>query len=212
MSFGKGYSWDKEAVDKAVKYALKNDVLLVHAAGNDAEDNDTEPNFPNDMFEKSGLFGPKRAANWMEIGALSWKGGENSVANFSNYGKDNVDVFAPGVDIYSTTPDQTYDTYSGTSMASPVAAGVAAVLRSYFPELSAEQVKEIMMESSDKQNIKVKQPGSKTLVPFSELSVSGGVVNAYKAVEMAAKTKGKKKASANAGAAGSGKAGDKTRA
>jgi subtilisin family serine protease len=212
MSFGKGYSWDKEAVDKAVKYALKNDVLLVHAAGNDAEDNDTEPNFPNDMFEKSGLFGPKRASNWMEIGALSWKGGESSVANFSNYGKGNVDVFAPGVDIYSTTPDQSYDTYSGTSMASPVAAGVAAVLRSYFPELTAEQVKEIIMESSDKQNFKVKKPGSKTLVPFSELSVSGGVVNAYKAVEMAAKTKGKKKASSNAGGAGSGKAGDKTRA
>lgn len=212
MSFGKGYSWDKGVVDKAVKYALKHDVLLVHAAGNSAQDNDTQSNFPNDEFAKKGLFGPKEAANWLEVGALSWKGGENAAANFSNYGKKKVDVFAPGVDILSTTPDQGYESFSGTSMASPVTAGVAAVLRSYFPELSAEQVKEVIMASTEATDVKVKKPGSKTLVPFEELCVTGGVVNAYKAVELASKTKGKKKSGGSAGAGGSGKPGDKVRA
>ena len=193
MSFGKSFSWDKEAVDKAVKYALKKDVLLVHAAGNSAQDNDSTDNFPNDGFEKKGLFGPKMAKNWMEIGALDWKGGEKSPASFSNYGKGNVDVFAPGVDIYSTTPDDNYDSYQGTSMAAPVVAGVAAVLRSYYPDLTATQVKEIIMQSVDPIAGKVRKPGTKETVNFSELAVSGGSINALKAVKLAEKTKGKKK-------------------
>lgn len=193
MSFGKGYSWDKGVVDEAVKYAAKNDVLLVHAAGNDAENNDNTANFPNDNYEKSGWFRPKRAKNWVEVGALSWKRGEDAPATFSNFGKENVDVFAPGVDIYSTVPDQDYASYSGTSMASPVTAGVAAVLRSYFPELTAEQVKEVIMESVVPLSRKVKKPGTDELVPFEELSVTGGVVNVYKAVQKAAETKGKNK-------------------
>ncbi|MBK8492333.1 MAG: S8 family peptidase [Saprospirales bacterium] len=205
MSFGKGYSWDKEAVDKAVKYALKNDVLLVHAAGNDGENNDESPNFPNDGFEKKGLFGPKKAANWIEVGALSWKGGENAAAGFSNYGKENVDVFAPGVDIYSTTPNQGYESFSGTSMASPVTAGVAAVLRSYFPDLTAEQVKDLIVSNTMPIEGKVKKPGSKTLVPFSDLSISGGVVNVYKAVQAAENTKGKKKSNSGNGGGGAAK-------
>ncbi|MEL6926198.1 MAG: S8 family serine peptidase, partial [Bacteroidota bacterium] len=193
MSFGKGYSWDKEAVDKAVKYAQKKDVLLVHAAGNSAQDNDTSNNFPNDNYKKRGLFKPKRAKNWLEVGALSWKGGEDAVATFSNYGQGNVDVFAPGVDIYSTTPDQGYEFLSGTSMASPATAGVAAILRSYYPSLSAVQVKEILMTSTTKINRKVKKPGSGEKVNFSDLSQTGGVINAYEAVKLAAQTKGKKK-------------------
>ncbi len=193
MSFGKSFSWNKEAVDKAVKYALKKDVLLVHAAGNSNKDNDSNDNFPNDKYEKAGLFSKKQAANWMEIGALDWKGGENSPASFSNYGKNNVDVFAPGVAIYSTTPDDNYDSYQGTSMAAPVVAGVAAVLRSYYPDLTATQVKDIIMESVDPIAGKVRKPGTKETVNFSELAVSGGSVNAKKAVELAEKTKGKKK-------------------
>lgn len=207
MSFGKGYSWDKEAVDKAVKYAMKNDVLLVHAAGNSAQNNDTTDNFPNDTFEKKGLFGPKQAKTWMEIGALSYKGGEDAPATFSNYGKTEVDVFAPGVQILSTTPDGGYESFSGTSMASPVTAGVAAVLRSYYPELTAEQVKEIIMASVDPLSQKVNKPGEEEQVPFSELSVTGGVVNVYKAVEMASQTKGKKKIKKKGGSSGSGSSG-----
>ena len=196
MSFGKGYSWDKKAVDKAVKYAMKKDVLLVHAAGNSAQNNDLENNFPNDEFEKRGLFGPKKAKNWMEIGALSWKSGEDAVASFSNYGKDNVDLFSPGYQVYSTMPDGEYAQMSGTSMASPVAAGVAAVIRSYYPDLSAVQVKDVLMSSTVMtKNAMVKKPGTKSgeLVPFSELSVTGGTINGYEAVKKAETVKPKKK-------------------
>ena len=195
MSFGKGYSWNKNIVDDAVRYAEKKDVLLVHAAGNSHENTDVANNFPNDKFEKKKFFGKKEARNWIEVGALSWKGGENAAATFSNYGKTNVDLFAPGVAIYSTTPDNNYGDAQGTSMASPVVAGVAAIIRSYFPKLSARQVKSILMESVVPLTQKVNKPGADgTLVPFSQLSVSGGVVNAIKAAEKAAKTKGKRKA------------------
>jgi cell wall-associated protease len=195
MSFGKSFSWDKAAVDKAVKYAQSKDVLLVHAAGNDSKDNDNKANsnFPKANFEKAGWFSPKKAKNWIEVGALSWKKDDDAVATFSNYGQGNVDLFAPGVDIYSTTPDGKYRNLSGTSMASPVTAGVAAVIRSYYPELTAEQVKECLEKSVVKQNYKVKKPGSEDKVPFSSLSRTGGVVNVYEAVKLAGQMKGKKK-------------------
>lgn len=198
MSFGKGYSPDKWYVDQAMRYAAQHDVLLVHAAGNSSENNDTAPNFPNDELKKpikKGLFGKeKQIATWMEIGALNWKSGENRVAGFSNYGKKNVDFFSPGVQLNSTVPDGKYGPASGTSMASPAAAGVAALLRSYYPELSAVQVKKIMESSVLKQDGMVLKPGSRTeKVKFSELSVSGGTVNSVNAVMMAEKTKGAKK-------------------
>jgi cell wall-associated protease len=195
MSFGKGYSWNKAAVDKAVKYAMSKDVLLVHAAGNDHKDNDaaTNNNFPTARFEKSGMFSPKKAKNWIEVGALSWKKGEDAVADFSNFGQKNVDVFAPGVDIFSTAPDGKYKDASGTSMASPVTAGVAAMIRSYFPTLTAEQVKECIEGSVVKQDMQVKKPGTEEKVAFSTLSRTGGTVNAFKAVQLASQMKGKKK-------------------
>ena len=198
MSFGKGHSWNKGVVDDAVRYAAKNDVLLVHAAGNSHQDNDTTGNFPNDKYEKAKGFlfwKKKKAKNWLEVGALSYKTGEDLPATFSNYGAENVDIFAPGVSIYSSTPDNNYQAIQGTSMASPVVAGVAAVLRSYFPTLNAEQVKSIIMESASPHNSNVKQPGSGEIVNFSTLSVTGGVVNMKNAVTKAATTKGKKKIS-----------------
>jgi len=193
MSFGKGYSWNKKIVDDAMKYAAKNDVLLVHAAGNSSQDNDNTDNFPNDNYKKKGLFGKKQVPTWMEVGALSYKGGEDAPATFTNYGQTNVDIFAPGVQIYSTTPEQGYGNASGTSMACPVTAGVAAVLRSNFPDLTAVQVKSIMMDSVVPLNQDVKLPGSDKKVPFKTLSVTGGVVNVEKAVKKAETTKGKKK-------------------
>ena len=197
MSFGKGYGWDKEAVDKAVKYAEKNDVLLVHAAGNSSQNNDNTDNFPNDGFVRKGffgkLFGSKYADNWIEVGALNFKQGEDTPAPFSNYGKENVDLFAPGVKIYATVPGDEYAWLQGTSMASPVVAGTAAMLRSYYPTLTAAQVKEILMDTTVPLNVKVKQPGTDEMVNFSDLSVSGGVVNVYRAVQKAETTKGKKK-------------------
>jgi cell wall-associated protease len=199
MSFGKAYSPEKSIVDEAVKYAEANDVLLVHAAGNSAANNDTEPNFPNDYLGKSGfIFKKKRyAKNWIEVGALNYKKDADMVAGFSNFGKANVDIFAPGMQIFSTTPNEGYQYLQGTSMASPVVAGVAAVLRSYFPMLTAVQVKDIIMKSSTTFPIKVKTPGSGTEVLFSELSVSGGVINVYNAYKMAETVKGQKKAAKN---------------
>ena len=197
MSFGKGYSWDKKAVDEAVKYAAKHDVLLVHAAGNSGQNNDKTDNFPNDFLGKHGFIFKKKchADNWLEVGALSFKPGEDMVAGFSNYGKENVDLFSPGVQIYATTPNDEYQYLQGTSMAAPAAAGVAAVIRSYYPALTAEQVKEILMKSVKPISDVVKKPGTKGAekVSFSELSVSGGTINLYNALQLAAKTKGKKK-------------------
>ncbi len=197
MSFGKGYSPNKKLVDDAVKYAEEHDVLLVHAAGNDSENNDTDPNFPNDGYKepvKKGLFGSKQknADNWMEIGALSWKSDEKRPANFSNYGKKNVDLFSPGVAIYSTIPGSKYGNAQGTSMAAPAAAGVAAILRSYYPDLSAQQVRLIMMSSVVKQNGEVFKPGTTEKVSFSELCAAGGVVSTTNAVQVAEKTKSKR--------------------
>jgi cell wall-associated protease len=186
MSFGKSFSPEKEVVDRAVKYAEQRNVLLIHAAGNDGDDIDKEKNFPTKKYLNG-----KEAKNWIEVGASAWGSGEDFVGSFSNYGKKSVSLFAPGVQIYSTTPGNTYKNEDGTSMASPSTAGVAALLMSYFPDLSALQVKDILTKSTRKfDNLKVQKPGSKELVPFSELSSSGGLVNAYEAVKMAKASKG----------------------
>ena len=199
MSFGKGYSWEEKVVEDAINYAKEKDVLLVHAAGNSAQDNDTTDNFPNDHYKGKRFLGIFKAKdkyyeNWMEIGALNYKNGEELSAPFSNYGQKNVDLFAPGMQIYSTIPDDKYENAQGTSMAAPVVAGVAAVLRSYFPTLTAVQVKNILMSSVTRVNQNVIVPGSNDMKkPFSSLSVSGGVVNVEAAIKLAKTVKGKKK-------------------
>ncbi len=191
MSFGKGYSPQKKLVDDAMKYAAKHDVLLVHGCGNEGVNVDTEANFPNDTYLRKPLLGRKRAPNVITVGAVSPEGGENSIAEFSNYGKREVDVFAPGVYIYSTTPDSMYDYASGTSMASPVVSGIAALIRSRYPDLSAVQVKEILMKSTRPLPDQVMEPGTFELVKSSELSVTGGTVDVVNAMKLAAQTKGK---------------------
>jgi subtilisin family serine protease len=181
MSFGKKFSPEKEAVDKAVKYAEQKGVLLIHAAGNEGHNNDTEKNFPTRF-----LLTGKEAKNWLEVGASSWGAGKEFVADFSNYGKKSVSFFSPGVQLYSTTPKNTYKNESGTSMASPAAAGVAALLMSYFPELTMPEIKDILVKSTRKfDGLKVQEPGDKKEVDFSDLSASGGLINAYEAVKMA---------------------------
>ena len=187
-SFGKSFSPQKQWVYDAIKYAEKHDVLFVHAAGNDAKDIDIEDNFPNDSDDKITEF----ADNVLTIGALNFEYGDNITANFSNFGALNVDVFAPGVQIYATTPENTYKFLAGTSMAAPNAAGVAALIRSYYPKLSASQVKHILMNSGTPINRTV-QVGGKNgeKKAFSTLSKSGKIVNAYSALQMAAKMSGK---------------------
>ncbi len=180
MSFGKSYSPNTEYVYEAIEYAASKGVLLVHAAGNSAENIDEADNFPNDNFGRK-----KNWPHWVEVGASSWGEEDDYVGVFSNYGKKNVDLFAPGVSIYSLAPDNGYENADGTSMASPVTAGVAALLLSYFPDLKAEQVKDILMRSSRSLDVRVLKPGSSEEVKFSQLSVSGGIVNAAEAVKLA---------------------------
>ncbi len=179
MSFGKSFSPYKGIVDEAVRYALSKDVLLVHAAGNDNKNTDVEGNFPNKTMDAY------NGSNWLEVGASSWQKKKQIPAVFSNYGKQNVDVFAPGVDIYSCIPESKYATYDGTSMAAPVTAGVAAVLRSYFPTLTAAQIKEIIKKSAIPVKRKVYVPGTKKKVKMKELCDTGGVINLYEAVKLA---------------------------
>ena len=184
MSFGKSYSPNAEWVYDAIKYAAEKDVLLVHAAGNDGSDIDTAENFPNDSKDKISEF----ADNVITVGAMTRHYDEQLVASFSNYGKKNVDVFAPGLEINSTYPKDSYESIQGTSMASPEVAGVAALIRSYYPTLTASQVKKVIMESGIEYNGDVILPGSETeKVPFKDLSVSGKIVNAYNALKMAEK-------------------------
>jgi len=189
-SFGKGYSPKKEWVYDAIKYAGSKDVLIVNAAGNDGKDIDVEKTYPNDS--KDLLL--EISDNVITIGAMSVNYNEKLPANFSNYGKKNVDIFAPGVQIHSTFPENEYQSISGTSMAAPSTAGVAALVRSYYPKLTASQVKHILMNSGVKINFEVVKPGSNSrenpngvMVKFSELSVSGRIVNAYNALLMADK-------------------------
>ncbi|SFE92210.1 Subtilase family protein [Chitinophaga sp. CF118] len=199
MSFGKSFSPHKDWVDAAVKYADEKGVLLIHAAGNDGNNNDSTDNFPNPDFVDH-----THAGNYITVGASSNGKIGPKIAGFSNYGKKSVDLFAPGVQIYSTVPGgNKYGSASGTSMAAPVVAGVAALVLSYYPNLSARQLKEVLEESATplpdgtKEVIK---PDTNDKVPFADLSITGGVVNAYNALKLAATMQGEltpKKAKVN---------------
>jgi subtilisin family serine protease len=181
MSFGKAYSPQKGAVDEAVRYAEERGVLLVHAAGNEATELALRANFPSRVYLDGGS-----AANWIEVGASSWRPGDALVAPFSNFDREQVDVFAPGVDILSTIPGNEYEPNSGTSMAAPVVSGLAALLMAYFPDLTATDVRRVILESAVLYgDERVVAPGGSGRVLFRDLSATGGVVNAYTAVQMA---------------------------
>ena len=188
MSFGKAFSYNKKIVDDAVKYAEQKGVLLVHAAGNDNKNTDVEFNFPTPLYmsgKDQYKRGKKKANNWIEVGALSWMPESDAPAVFSNYGKTTVDLFAPGVDINSTIPEDQYKPNSGTSMAAPVVAGVAALVKSYYPELSAAELKVCLESTVTPISYKVKKPGTEELVDFKDLCIKSGVVNAYNALKKA---------------------------
>jgi len=193
MSFGKGYAFNKKIVDEAVKYAEEKDVLLVHAAGNDAKDNDINKNYPMKYYTDSLDAVLGEASNWITVGATSSGLDGDLLANFSNFGYRSVDVFAPGVKINSTMPESKYKEQNGTSMAAPVVSGLAAILRSYYPQLSAQEVKDIIIKSVTKvdDRVKIKVDGSTKKVYLDEISVSGGIVNAKAAIEEAERYLGK---------------------
>jgi len=180
MSFGKAYSPQKFLVDEAIMYAQERDVIMIHAAGNDGKNVDVEPNYPNPNVSAG-----ETSSHFVTVGASGWRGADGLAASFSNYGLSSVDIFAPGVDIYSTMPNQTYELSNGTSMAAPVVTGVFALLMNYFPELSPLEIRDVIMKSVNKLDTMVPIPGQNESiqeVPFSSLSKSGGIINAHKAV------------------------------
>lgn len=181
-SFGKYYSPHSQWVRDAIAYAGKHDVIFVNAAGNEGDDIDQVAVYPNDQVNN----GPEVSDTFITVGALEPKYGANMVAGFSNYGKINVDVFAPGAKIYSTTPENEYKTMGGTSMAAPAVAGVAALIRSYYPKLSGAQVKQIIIDSGLTLPTKVVVGGdTANIKPIGDLSKSGKIMNAYNALIMA---------------------------
>lgn len=189
MSFGKKISPHKKWVDDAVKYAAEKDVLLVQASGNNNQNVDVKPEFPNDTF----LDGTT-TDNLLSVGASAALNDENLAGSFSNYGKNSVDVFAPGVKVTSIDKDAEFNTADGTSFASPITAGVAALVLEYYPTLSAKQLKEVLIASAKPlTGISVIKPGSKEKVDFTTLSKSGGIVNALEALKIASKIKGERK-------------------
>lgn len=182
MSFGKDFSPEKQWVDDAFRYAEKKGVLLVHAAGNDAKNIDSADNFPNPVY----VNGKGRASNVITVGASGDMKNGGLTASFSNYGKKETDVFAPGVSIYSTIPgDTTYGNASGTSMACPVVAGIAALVLEHYPTLTPQQLKYVIEKSTVPPTEKVNKPGTDEKVELSEICKTGGIVNAYGAMKLA---------------------------
>lgn len=192
MSFGKKLSPHKNWVDEAFKYAAAKDVLLVQASGNDNQDVDLKPQFPNDTFADGSS---SDSPNVICVGASGALKNETLAATFSNYGKKNVDVFAPGAKVTSIDMDAEFNTADGTSFASPIVAGIAALVLEYYPKLSARQLKQVILQSATPlTGTMVLKPGSQTeKVDFTTLSKTGGIANAYKALQIASTMKGERK-------------------
>ncbi len=189
MSFGKELSPEKDWVDDAVKYAAQKGVLLIHAAGNDSKDIDKGDNYPTPVFKNE----KGRAANWITVGASGDPKNGGIAAGFSNYGKKEVDVFAPGVQIYSTIPGgNTYGNASGTSMACPVVAGTAAFILEHYPDLTAVQLKYVIEKSATLTDAAINIPGTDEKSTLGEISKTGGLLNAFAAIKLASTLKGER--------------------
>jgi cell wall-associated protease len=193
MSFGKEFSLHKKWVHEAFKYAESHNVLLVHCSGNNGFNTDENPYYPNDIaYDGTG----EVCNNFINVGSIAQKVDSTFVSSFSNYGKQNVDIFAPGEKIYTSSAGNNYKFDSGTSLAAPMVSGTAALIWLYYPKLTAAQVKNIILDSGVAyDNLQVQVPGEKegVLKPFKELSKSGKVVNAYNALFMAGEVSKRKK-------------------
>ena len=179
MSFGKAVSPGKKHVWDAMKYAEKKGVLLVKAAGNENQNIGENEYFPTNFMKQSDE--KPFVSNMIVVGA-STNNSQNLRARFSNYNGKMVDVFAPGQEIYSTVPDAKYEYLQGTSMASPVVAGAAAVLWAYMPSLTPQQIKEALVKTVNKSTVNANVDSSAN---FDQISVAGGVIDLYKAAQYA---------------------------
>lgn len=166
MSFGKGFSMYHEKVQEAILYAASQDVLMIHAAGNDGQSIDVYENFPKKPSYD--YYDTINRILFLNIGANTRFGADALVASFSNFGTE-VDVFAPGNEIYNTVPGNKYQNLQGTSMASPMVAGVAALLKSKFPQASMAVISQAITLHTQKN------------VHLEGYCSSGGVVNVLKA-------------------------------
>ena len=187
-SFGKSYSPHSNWVYDAIKYASKKDVLIVNASGNDSENINPGLNktFPNDEIN-----GKEISNNMINVGASTYMYNEKLPAYFTNFGSINVDLFAPGYQIYSSVPNNKYNYNSGTSMAAPSVSGVAAIIRSFYPNLRASTIKKILLESGTPMYKSLYSPESQEIVSPEALSKSGKIVNLYNALLLASITKQK---------------------
>ncbi len=185
MSFGKEFSMHPDWVFEAFKYAEDHNVLLVHSAGNSSLNIDENRSYPTDInYNES----KEICDNFIVVGSTTKNMGDTFISDFSNYGKKNVDLFAPGDEIYTTGAGNIYKTESGTSFSAPMVSGTAALIWSYYPKLTVQQVKKIILDSGVAYNIQVILPGTNNKkVPFSELSKSGKVLNVYNAMQLAEK-------------------------
>lgn len=183
MSFGKYYSPHSDWVTNAIKVAEAKGVIVVHAAGNDAKNNDSTEHYP---VYKTGANSPL----YFEIGAhKNTTKKKGYVAPFSNYGPQTVDLFAPGFDIYAPVPGgDKYDYNSGTSMAAPVVTGAIAFLLSYFPDVPPAQIKQVLTQNGNAYaKLQVYKPldgqGKPEKVRFDALCIEGKTLNLEKATE-----------------------------
>lgn len=191
MPLGKEFSLHKQWIIDAFKYAEKQNVLIVHSAGNSGLDIDKNPVYPNDTSLDINV---EFCNNFITVGSTNHILNDKFVSNYSNYGKENVDLFAPGEEIYTTAAGNSYKVDSGTSLSTPMVSGTAALIWTYYPTLTAKEVKEIILNSGTSYDLEVIIPGTKDKkIKFSELSKSGKVLNTYNAMILAKKVSKQKK-------------------
>jgi subtilisin family serine protease len=185
MSFGKSFSPEQAWVDSAIRYAASKDVLIIHSAGNESYDLNNKSVYPSPY---SNVFKDK-ASNMITVGASSDPViAESILTDFSNYGNKIVDVLSPGNKIFSSLPNQAFGFLNGTSMSAPILSHIAALVRAYFPKLSATEVKAILLQSNWKpndSNALFPIPQTDQSIKLTDISAEGGIINAALSIQNA---------------------------
>ncbi|MBG7630454.1 MAG: S8 family serine peptidase [Bacteroidetes bacterium] len=182
ISANRTYELHNEWVQQALLYAEEQNVLVVKGAGNSETDIDKIITYPNKNTKDHVL------NNFIVVGATGMELNSNFKPVWANYGRKTVDFYAPGESILTTTPFDSYKVDSGSSLSTAITSGVAALLLSYYPDLKVSEIRQILMESATRYDLDIELDyDSNTTVPFSKLSNSGGVLNAFNAFVLAEK-------------------------